>query len=95
MGIVTCGVWAGNEAGESQDGGLAIWQSELWYFCPSFSAHVRPGRNVGHPSCSLRVRILTGEVPVSAVVSHISRKTSEMPRISCTQRWTRSRVRLS
>ena len=30
-----------------------------------------------------------------SVVSHISRKTSEMPRISCTQRWTRPRVRLS
>ncbi|HET6219580.1 MAG TPA: hypothetical protein VFE27_21325, partial [Acidobacteriaceae bacterium] len=28
-------------------------------------------------------------------VSHISRKTSEMPRISCTRRWTRQRVRLS
>jgi hypothetical protein len=29
------------------------------------------------------------------VVSHISRKTSEMPRISCTQLWTGPRVRLS
>ena len=30
-----------------------------------------------------------------AVVSHISRKTSEMRRISCTLPWTRPRVRLS
>jgi hypothetical protein len=29
------------------------------------------------------------------VESHISRKTSEMPRISCTRPWTRLRVRLS
>jgi hypothetical protein len=32
---------------------------------------------------------------VRAVVSHISRKTSEMPRISCAQLWTGPRVRLS
>jgi hypothetical protein len=31
----------------------------------------------------------------AVVVSHISRKTSEMPRISCTQHRTRLRVRLS
>ena len=31
----------------------------------------------------------------SAVVSHISRKTSEIPRISCTWHSTRPRVRLS
>jgi hypothetical protein len=32
---------------------------------------------------------------VRAAVSHISRKTSEMPRISCTLRQRRPRVRLS
>ena len=38
------------------------------------------------PARGLRVR---------PAVSHFSRKTSEMPRISCTQLWTGPRVRLS
>src|SRR5277367_6809629 len=66
---------------------------------PSFSAHVRwcehgaPRRS----SCGLffksRTEILVGDLSVRSslegkpAVSHISRKTSEMPRISCTQLW--------
>jgi hypothetical protein len=38
---------------------------------------------------------LVGILGVRSVVSHISRKTSEIPRISCTLPWTRLRVRLS
>src|ERR1700730_15983832 len=41
-----------------------------------------------------RIFVLQGG-RTGAVVSHISRKTSEIPRISCTQPWTRPRVRLS
>jgi hypothetical protein len=60
-----------------------------------FAHRFRPtyaGANMGHPygvvepARGLRVR---------PAVSHISRKTSEMPRISCTQLWTGPRVRLS
>jgi hypothetical protein len=38
---------------------------------------------------------LLWELGARAVESHISRKTSEMPRISCTQFWKEPRVRLS
>jgi hypothetical protein len=63
---------------------------------PSFSAHVRWGER-GAPVYLLRRGFLTGsKIRWSrAVASHISRKTSEMPRISCTRHWTRQRVRLS
>jgi hypothetical protein len=57
---------------------------------PSFSAHVRWCE--GHPCGSVGAG--TGLRERSAV-SHISRKTSEMPRISCTQLWKGPRVRLS
>jgi hypothetical protein len=45
-----------------------------------------PARTDPGPAGGLRAR---------PAVSHISRKTSEMPRISCTQLWTGPRVRLS
>ena len=58
---------------------------------PSYSAHVRWCER-GAPlwSCGDRAG-LRGR----PAVSHISRKTSEMPRISCTQIWKEPRVRLS
>jgi hypothetical protein len=58
-------------------------------------SHFRPtyaGANVGHPC---RVVGTAAGLRGRPSVSHISRKTSEMPRISCTQLWTGPRVRLS
>jgi len=60
-----------------------------------FAHRFRPtyaGANVGHP-CG--VVGPAGGLRGRPVVSHISQKTGEMPRISCTQLWTGSRVRLS
>ena len=58
---------------------------------PSFSAHVRwCERGAPLQSCEIRRR-LEGKT----CGTHISRKTSEMPRISCTQLWREPRVRLS
>jgi hypothetical protein len=56
-------------------------------FRPTYAA-----ANVGYPCGS--VGPSTG-LRGRPAVSHISRKTSEMPRISCTQLWTGPRVRLS
>src|SRR5271168_4014795 len=60
-----------------------------------FAHRFRPtyaGANMGHPCRSVRAAAgLRGRF----VISHISRKTSEMPRISCTQLWIGPRVRLS
>jgi hypothetical protein len=60
-----------------------------------FAHRFRPtyaGANMGHPYGVVGTVKGVGGRPA---VSHISRKTSEMPRISCTQLWTGPRVRLS
>jgi hypothetical protein len=44
---------------------------------------------------ALIFRLILGGERLRIAVSHISRKTSEMPRISCTRHWTMQRVRLS
>src|SRR6204780_2504629 len=69
-----------------------ILDERLWW---GFAHRFRPtyaGANVGHPCGAVAPdKGLRG----GPVVSHMSRKTSEMPRISCTQLWTGPRVRLS
>jgi hypothetical protein len=54
----------------------------------------RFSRDVGYHRSRLNV-FRAGNLEGRPVTSHISRKTSEMPRISCTQPWIRPRMRLS
>jgi hypothetical protein len=66
-------------------------QPQCLGFALSFSSHVRWGERgaplwIGGTRIGLRGR---------PAVSHISRKTSEVPRISCTQLWKEPLVRLS